>query len=551
MNLIIELLIQFFKKEKFNTIMILITSIIVNIIQTSSISSITANIINTVKEGDVTEIYGLLKMFVIMSMVYLCIYYLYKVFQNKLITKLLQWIRLELATLLLKHNNEDFTDKNFIKLNAPVNRISSVCFMFVSDLFTFILPIFAFIIVVCGYFTYHDKLMGLLFIIANIIILIYVYLILPNILKKNESYEKQFTENESYFLEMLNNMDKIVYRGQTKYEINEYKNKIEKTIDKSHDFYSYMNNQAMIINIAIYTIIFAFLYYNTNKIIKNKLNIVLYITFITIIILYRDKMSVIVQQIIEFVEFTGRANGVLNHFKDIKYDVEPYYSPDKHNLEFNKISFKNVSFKYRTKDVYAVENLNMEFNLNQRKIIGITGKSGKGKSTCMKLLLKMYKDYTGDIFIDDVNIRDLDPDYIRKNIVYVNQNFKLFDKLIVENMMYGCSHTESCNQHLETIMNTYPKIRELFKENDIYSTMVGSLGEKMSGGQRVVISVIAGLITPSVGLILDEPTNGLDGVLKNEVLQLIHTYKKYKKFIFIITHDKDVYRILDEKKEVV
>jgi ATP-binding cassette subfamily B protein len=547
MNLIFHLLSKFFKEEYITTIMILITSILVNIIQTSSISSITANIINTVKEGQPTEIYALLQSFVGFSLLFLFVFYLYKLFQNKLVTKLLQWIRLELATLVMKHNNEDFSDKNFIKLNAPVNRISSVCFMFVSDLFTFILPIMAFIIVICGYFTYHDPLMGSIFILLNIIILTYTYFILPSIIRKNEEYEKQFTDNESYFLEILNNMDKIVYRGQTKNEIQEYKTKIKKTIEKSHIFYSYMNNQATFISVFIYFIIFAFLYYNTNKIIHKEMSIVLYITFITIILLYRDKMAVFSQQIVDFVEFSGRANGVLEHFKDIQYEFQPFY--ENKELEFNKITFQNVFFKYRTKNEYAVNNLSLEFHLNN-KIIGITGKSGRGKSTFMKLLLKMYKEYKGDIFIDDVNIRELDPDYIRKNIVFVNQNSKLFDRLIVENMMYGCSKESSCNNHLEKIMKTYPKIRELFRENDIYSTMVGSLGEKMSGGQRVVISIITGLITPSVGLILDEPTNGLDGILKNEILQLIQSYKKHKKFIFIITHDKDVYRILDERKEL-
>jgi ABC-type bacteriocin/lantibiotic exporter with double-glycine peptidase domain len=181
----------------------------------------------------------------------------------------------------------------------------------------------------------------------------------------------------------------------------------------------------------------------------------------------------------------------------------------------------------------------------------LSGVSGRGKSTLMKLALKMYKDYEGDIFIDDVNIRIIDPDYLRKNIVYVNQNSKLFDRYIIENIMYGCGHTTTCDQNIKAIMDKYPKIRELFKDNNIYSTRVGPLGEKMSGGQRMIISILTGLISPaSCGLVLDEPTTGLDPVLKNEIIDLIRENRKNKKFIIIISHDKDVYRIFDEKKEI-
>jgi ABC-2 type transport system ATP-binding protein len=67
----------------------------------------------------------------------------------------------------------------------------------------------------------------------------------------------------------------------------------------------------------------------------------------------------------------------------------------------------------------------------------------------------------------------------------------------------------------------------------------------------MIISILTGLISPaSCGLVLDEPTTGLDPVLKNEIIDLIRENRKNKKFIIIISHDKDVYRIFDEKKEI-
>jgi ATP-binding cassette subfamily B protein len=550
MNLILEIILKYVNEEKYYFTFITMLSIAVSVVQTNGISSVVAKIVNIVNELDNKqkkhEIYMLFKYFVLLSVLYLFLNYVYKTFQNKLLTKLRQWMRLELISTVLKHNNENFSDKNFIQLNSPINRISNMSFMFVSDLLSFILPNIVFLFVVFTYFLYRDLGSGIVFVILNFIIFFYIWIIFPIIIEKNKQYEKSVVSNESHLLELLNNVDKVVYRGQTDNEINNFHEITSKTIDKSYAFYSYMNNQILLLNFLMHFIIFCFFYYNIHKLLKNDTTPILFITFVTIIILYRDRMGFIFQQITEFVEFTGRTNGVLDNFQDIKLFSNIKY--DDKVLKFDKIKFDNVTFKYKTKDVSVIKNFNLELDI-RNKIIGITGQSGRGKSTVVKLLLKMYNDYEGDIYIDDVNIRNINPDYIRKNIIYVNQNFKLFDRLIVENIMYGCSHNESCDENLKYIMNKYKKINELFKDNDIYTTRVGPLGEKMSGGQKVVISIITGLISPSIGLILDEPTVGLDGDLKMEVLNLIKEYKKNKKFILIITHDTDVHKILDEKRD--
>jgi ABC-type bacteriocin/lantibiotic exporter with double-glycine peptidase domain len=175
----------------------------------------------------------------------------------------------------------------------------------------------------------------------------------------------------------------------------------------------------------------------------------------------------------------------------------------------------------------------------------MVGLSGRGKSTFMKLVLKLYKPKTGNIFIDGQNIDNIDPDYIRNNITYVNQNSKLFDKKVIDNMLYGCLDLDTCNAYLKKIMQ-YKKINELYKNVDIYNQRSGALGENLSGGQRQIINIIGGLINPSKILILDEPTNALDPELKNELLELIRDFKKYKKSIIIITHDRDVHSLFDE-----
>jgi ABC-type bacteriocin/lantibiotic exporter with double-glycine peptidase domain len=212
------------------------------------------------------------------------------------------------------------------------------------------------------------------------------------------------------------------------------------------------------------------------------------------------------------------------------------------------IEFDHVCYSYPSTKQKVFDNINIRINAVD-KIIGITGLSGNGKSTIAKLMIKMYRPDHGTIYIDGVNVEDIDPHYIRENITYVNQNSKLFDKIVIDNMFYGCIDTNKCQGHFEEIMK-YPKIAQLYKDIDIYSKRTGSLGEKVSGGQRQVINVISGLINPTPILILDEPTNALDIELKNELIGIIKTFKKYKKCIIIISHDKDVFSLFDEKIEI-
>lgn len=550
MNIVYSLLNTFFKEEQFNIWLMIFTSFIINIFQTNGISFLTANIIESLNKNNRTDVITYFKYFIILSTLYIFLYAAYKYFQNKLLTKLRQWMRHQLVRILLIINNENFSEINFNKLNSPINRISSVCFMVFNDIITYILPNITFLFIISLYFLYKNMLFGGVFILGNVIIATYLYLTWQNMLEHNDEYEKRVGENEAYLLEILNNIDKIIYRGQTEKEIDIFADKTDKSIDVAFTFYSSANYHGTIMNIIVFMIIFfcvgflIYLYFN------KKIDLTIFITFFTIILLYRDKMITIIQQIPDFIEFLGRSDAVLKHFKNMDSDM---VSLDKKiyplvNLEFKKVTFENISFKYNDSEKYTFTNLTITLTANNQ-IVGVTGLSGNGKSTLFKLLLKLYRVANGAIYIDDVDIEKIDPDYIRKNITYVNQTSKLFDKKIIENIMYGCSDHDACNKHLSEIMH-YEKIKELYRNMDIYNKQSGSLGENLSGGQRQVINIIGGLINPSKILILDEPTNALDPSLKREILGLIKEFKKYKQCIIIITHDRDVYSLFDETIQI-
>ena len=552
MNIIYFLLNNFFEEENKYIFLMVFTSFVINIFQTNGISYITARIINSIQKNDNKQVYDYFTYFVLISVIYIFLYNFYKFFQNKLLTKLRQWVRHQLVKMLLLVNNENFSEINFTKLNSPINRISSVCFMVFNDIITYLLPNITFLIIISIYFLYKDVMFGMIFIIGNIILFSYLFMNWSGMLEHNEEYEKYVGENESYLLEILNNIDKIIYRGQTNFEIDIFKNKTDKSIDFAYKFYSNTNYHGIIMNIIFFLLIFICIWYIIFLFFQKKINFTIFITFFTIMLLYRDKMTTVIQQIPDFIEFLGRSDSVLKHFQNMSSNYEDIinkkYNNNDNDLSFDNIRFENVSFSYKSNNKDIFQNFSIEINTDN-KIIGITGLSGNGKSTFAKLILKMYKCNNGNIFIDNVNIEDIDADYIRKNITFVNQNSKLFDKKIIDNILYACHNKDHCSKYLQEIME-YPKIRDLYKNIDIYNKNAGSLGENLSGGQRQVANIIGGLVNPSKILILDEPTNALDRELKQEILEVIKDFKKYKKSIIIITHDRDVFNLFDESIQI-
>jgi ABC-type multidrug transport system fused ATPase/permease subunit len=557
MNIILDILFEFLSKNKLYLFILFIINICTNSIYSNGISYLTANIINYMKEQKYENTLYFFYFFIAASILFILASYINQSIQNDILSKLRHWLRVQLADILFQKNYENFQDKNFLNMQIPITRISNVCFYAVEKLLVLFIPSITFLLVIYAYFCYTDIKMGAAFLLVNILIFVYIFIIYPVLFAKNSKYESQIIKNEGVLLELLNNVDTIISRAQVENEMADFKQLSTETIQTGKNYLNFINTQITLLALIVYIIIFMTIFYCMQKTKTGKMSIVVFITLFTIILFYREKMIMTIYQSVEFIDFLGKYNSVLINIADssISSSAPSSIKPSPTTttkLAFDSIVFKNISFKYENVDTYVFKNLSLELKLPSHKIVGIIGNSGKGKSTLIKLLLKMYPRYEGDIWIDGVNLKEINASYIRKSIIYINQNSKLFDRKIIENMLYGCpkSADTTCSTNLKKIMNNYPAILELFKDNNIYEGKTGTLGEKMSGGQRNVISIISGLVNDSIGLVLDEPTNGMDQKLKDDVIRMIQDFKQHKKFIVIITHDHDLYRIMDEKKEL-
>ena len=547
MNIIYKLLWKFLEKEKFYSILLFLITIIMTLFQVNGISYITANIIIFMqkKEFDIVNNYFIY--FVIASFILIIIFYIYKIIQNKLVIELMSWIKKEMLEIIFKTNNENFSGVNFTEFITPINRISHGSYLLFYNILTEMIPNLGFILMVSLYFLYTNSIFGISFLIANILIIYYIVFVWDDLMKVRMIYENKVNSNEKYLIDILNNMDKIILRGKTAYENETYNNITNESIEKTNNFYNTVNNHLLVVTILVYIVVLLSIFYLIKLCTSKKITVTMFITFFTILLLYRDRLIGTFQNLPDYLEFIGRVDFVMKKFDTLigNYNPEDYNKTyDIVKMDFKEIYFNNVSFKYQGSNEYIFENLNLKLK-TQNNVIGIVGYSGKGKSTFTKMILKFHKCNHGKILIDGKDIETMDSEYIRKNITYINQNSKLFDKKIIENILYGCNDLNVCKSHLNEIQK-YKKIQEMFKKIDIHNKNAGLGGEHLSGGQRQIINIISGLINPCKILILDEPTNALDGELKRELLQLIYDFKKYKQCIIIITHDKEVYPLFDE-----
>lgn len=220
-------------------------------------------------------------------------------------------------------------------------------------------------------------------------------------------------------------------------------------------------------------------------------------------------------------------------------------------INVKTIEFKNLSFKYPNDSEFTIQDINLKINSGQT--IGIVGKTGSGKSTLIKQLLRGFPISEGNVYFNDKPINKYKKESVRFNIAYVPQEHQLFSRTVLDNIKLGTS------------INSVFSIDEVIKmadfEKDIpflqdgLKTIVGEAGVTLSGGQKQRLSIARALLKNSEVLILDDSLSAVDGMTESNILRNLKEFRDSKTNI-IVAHrltaveDADIIIVMDHGKIV-
>ncbi|MEH2273557.1 MAG: peptidase domain-containing ABC transporter [Nostoc sp.] len=195
------------------------------------------------------------------------------------------------------------------------------------------------------------------------------------------------------------------------------------------------------------------------------------------------------------------------------------------------VKYENVSFRFGTSGPLQLSNVNLEFMPG--KFVGIVGQSGSGKSTMMKLLLRLYETESGRILIDGYDIAKVELYSLRRQIGVVPQETLLFDGSVQENI--ALTNPDATTEEIIEAAQVACAHEFVMSLPNGYNTRVGERGSALSGGQRQRIAIARSVLQRPKLLVLDEATSALDYPTERQIcLNLAKAFKG--ETVFFITH---------------
>ena len=244
-------------------------------------------------------------------------------------------------------------------------------------------------------------------------------------------------------------------------------------------------------------------------------------------------ISELVIIIIEIRQATKRVLEISDRKPEVNNDLAEY------DFEFNNsIEFKNFNFSYDDKNV--LENIN--FKINKGETIGIVGKTGSGKTTLIKQLLRLYPVKRDTLLLDNRGIEKYYDYSVREKMGYAPQEYQLLSKTIKENILFYRENLEN-NLEQALVQSDIKKDIESFKDG--INTLVGENGISLSGGQKQRLGIARAILANPDILILDDSLSAVDANTEKTIIENIKNHRQGKTNI-IVSHRISAVRHADK-----
>jgi len=320
----------------------------------------------------------------------------------------------------------------------------------------------------------------------------------------------------TYLFEIFKNHKLIKIFQQENYEgersdkfLNEIKEKSEKT-------QIVLVRASPIMEALTGIMIACLIFYSGKLIISNELGINNFFSFLAAMMLaYQPVRSLATLNITinQSLSASKRVLPIIDH----KNEIFEKNSDQELKIVQGDIDFKNVNFKYDTKEDSALNLINLK--IKGGKMTSLVGYSGAGKSTILNLIPRYYDCNSGDILVDKQSIYKSKLSSLRKNISLVSQDVTLFDDTIKNNIAYA--DLNASEDEIKEVAKLSFADDFIQKLPDKYDALIGENGLRLSGGEKQRISIARAMLKKSKIILLDEATSSLDAETENKIQQAL------------------------------
>ena len=205
-----------------------------------------------------------------------------------------------------------------------------------------------------------------------------------------------------------------------------------------------------------------------------------------------------------------------------------------------EIQFKGVSFRYPGQDMDALRDLN--FKIKAGEHVALLGRIGSGKSTIHKLILGLYEPDAGAVLMDGIDLRQLDPADLRRQVGYVPQDTTLFYGSLRDNLTIGYQGATDAEVLRAAEISGIKEFVDAHPRG--FDMLVSERGESLSGGQRQGVAIARACISDPPVLLLDEPTGSMDNSGEASVKQALAKFGRDKTMV-LVTHRTSLLELVD------
>lgn len=497
----------------------------------------------------VNNIISLLSIYVVIQIMYSI---MYKV-QGYFIPNFSEFSIIKIFSSLLKNNNLDYENLETGEILSKIIKVPNLIYKYLDLLRSFLFSQLIVIATCILHFFGISNMIGMTFcfLVIGLLVLQYIsYLLTLNVEVKREQEKDNIYQ---HFQDVLNNLISVVICKQENHE----KKVLHERFIPFIDIFTKSLNLNFIIRIIFSLFnVFSFILLNymlykefLNKTINKEQLISSFIVAYSILSIFNEGYYGI-RSIVDMYSQVKDMEQYFNEQNKASANIKPSQEKTfiQKKYDHGDIVFKNVSYIYKGNENFSDESFSyalkdVDLVIKKNEHVAIVGQIGSGKSTLVKLLLKLTSPNQGNIRIGNVDLNNLSRDELYDHVFYVPQKPKLMDRTLYENIIYGLE-TSSMNKskeenikHINKIMkqmNLDEHIVKIFNEK--MDTPMGIDGVRLSGGQRQMVWIIRAMLRNPKILILDEPSASLDP--KNKSL-IMNTIKKIGqgKTIIIITHD--------------